>query len=95
MTELVTSTGVVLRSMAFANKELDDALGLQMLSVRVTHEGRLALEAAAARHGMPLMAFVRRALEAQTGIPLGLSSDLQMPESDVHLDLDWPVLEQP
>lgn len=93
MTEGTTQTGVVLRAMAFANKEVDDALGLQVLSVRVTKSGLLALESAAARRGMPLMAFVRKSLEAQTGIPLGLSSDLEIPDQNADLGLVWPTLD--
>ena len=96
MSEITTRTGVVLRSISFADKEVDDALGLQMLSVRITREGLRALEISAARHGMPLMAFVRKSLEAQTGIPLGLSSDLQMPtEASADENLEWPTIEGP
>lgn len=96
MDEFTTTTGVVLRPLAFADKVIDDALGLQVLSVRVTKDGLRDLERAAAKHGMPLMAYVRKSLEVQTGIPLGLSSDIKSDVCDDDCgELDWPSIEAP
>ena len=104
MSEYKTSTGVVIKSMAFEDKAVDDALGLKELTIRVTAEGLEQLKSAAATEGAPLRAFVRKALERSTGFNLSFAAETE-PARDTREwsenlqplaeELVWPEIHMP
>lgn len=95
MSEYQTKTGTVIHALAFADKQVDDALGLKELTFRVTDEGFTALEKLAAKNSMPLRAFIRHTLESALGIPIGMSSNLVMPPENSEEELQWPPIVEP